>query len=616
MKRILIALLVTFSAARAGADLALDQLSPAARKLLPESRSVILQMKDGSTKEGTIEGQTDTDLTLRHKKGTITFTWTYKKADIAKATGSDMTAMLATEVLKYNVSTNAALPREQYVAAIALFDEFIQKCADSPAVPDVTTRRAIFTNELAHLDKGFGKIGGEWLPPVAAAIRKYDLLAGQLKRLEEKFPGTQSGSGSNPRAVEAYRRLLDEQKAVARGLPEVVTARIPELIGKKLLDEAADEVTAYQFFFLNQVLGDGSGGGTKEPVNMDFGQIVKLQQQIVDAHAAAHPAVALAEPGQPGMIRVPGGYFLMGDTKGALKDDNFPPRIVWLDDFLLDRCEVSNKEYREFLDYVKRTGDAKMEHPSAPPLKDHTPASLSKDDRGNWKFPDLSGDDQPVVGLDWFDAYAYAKWKGKRLPTEAEWERAVRGVDGRRYLWTGEAPENRSLNTVQGRQFLASQIDLQKPPPPPPPEKKGIIGRLTESPSPPPPVQRTTLGAVTWSVTAALPPEAATGRYDDRLATTNQFGFLHQIDNVSEWVGDIYSKTWYREFGLRNPGGPADDDVKESARVYRGGNYLTSDPTELMVCRRFFPKEPKNSSGMDSSSRPMIGLRCAMTPGR
>ncbi len=122
------------------------------------------------------------------------------------------------------------------------------------------------------------------------------------------------------------------------------------------------------------------------------------------------------------MSLVTDGEFTMGSDAGP--SDARPSRKVKLASYYIDKTEVSNAAYAKFLDHLKTGGHAAC-HPSEPAGKDHTPAGWG---------PALPGD-LPVVGVDWFDAFAYAAWAGKRLPTEAEWERAARGTDGRVYPW-------------------------------------------------------------------------------------------------------------------------------------------------------------------------------------
>jgi hypothetical protein len=124
------------------------------------------------------------------------------------------------------------------------------------------------------------------------------------------------------------------------------------------------------------------------------------------------------------------------------------------------------------------------------------------------------------------------------------------------------------------------------------------------------------LPSVTWDVAKALPPEAAVGKYDDRLATTNQFGFLHQMDNASEWVADAYSQTWYRVCAIRDPQGPTNGTTKATPHVYRGANYLTSDDADLIATRRNIPRNANESEGLNQLGQPVVGLRCAVTPAR
>jgi len=120
------------------------------------------------------------------------------------------------------------------------------------------------------------------------------------------------------------------------------------------------------------------------------------------------------------MVLVPAGPFLYGPEN----------EVVELPAFYIDRYEVSRAEYAIFLASMRRTSDHSRCHPTEGRDKDHTPLG--------WLRPDLSDPTFPVVGLDFWDAYAYARWVGKRLPTEQEWEKAARGTDGRLHPWGNE----------------------------------------------------------------------------------------------------------------------------------------------------------------------------------
>jgi sulfatase modifying factor 1 len=117
------------------------------------------------------------------------------------------------------------------------------------------------------------------------------------------------------------------------------------------------------------------------------------------------------------MVLIPAGKFLYGANKVELE----------LPAFYIDRYEVSQADYAQFLRYVRETGDHSHCNPEEPPNKDHTPL--------NWGRPDITDARYPVVGGDYWDVLAYAGWVGKRLPTEQEWEKAARGTDGREYPW-------------------------------------------------------------------------------------------------------------------------------------------------------------------------------------
>jgi sulfatase modifying factor 1 len=191
----------------------------------------------------------------------------------------------------------------------------------------------------------------------------------------------------------------------------------------------------------------------------------------------------------PGMVWIPGGEFTMGIDSEPGHMVEKPAHRVRLDGFFMDETDVTNAQFRAFIEatgYIttaERTPtleeimrnampDAKPPSPDqlvpgsivfTPP--DH-PVSL--DDVGqwqkwtpgaNWRHPEGPGstiegkDDHPVVHVSWDDAKAYCKWAGKRLPTEAEWEYAARGgLEGKIYIWGDEpfSEEHPQCNTFQG----------------------------------------------------------------------------------------------------------------------------------------------------------------------
>lgn len=158
-----------------------------------------------------------------------------------------------------------------------------------------------------------------------------------------------------------------------------------------------------------------------------------------------------------GMVRIPGGRARLGGEESPLarrlrlaqERDGVPAAAlvdtragtVRLAAFQIDRTEVSNAQYARFLDYVRGTGDHSFCHRDEPPSKDHVP-DFWHDSRFNRK-------DLPVVGVDWFDAAAYARWAGGRLPDGYEWERAARG-DGERFYPWGDRWEPGTCHSAEG----------------------------------------------------------------------------------------------------------------------------------------------------------------------
>jgi iron(II)-dependent oxidoreductase len=111
------------------------------------------------------------------------------------------------------------------------------------------------------------------------------------------------------------------------------------------------------------------------------------------------------------MVLIPAGNFVMGSAPGEGDDDESPQHEVYLDGYYIDLHEVTNAQYKLFLD---ATGHPKPTF---------------------WDNPEFNHPNQPVVGVSWFDAQEYAKWVGRRLPTEAEWEKAARGNDRRTHVF-------------------------------------------------------------------------------------------------------------------------------------------------------------------------------------
>jgi formylglycine-generating enzyme required for sulfatase activity len=139
-------------------------------------------------------------------------------------------------------------------------------------------------------------------------------------------------------------------------------------------------------------------------------------------------------------VLVPAGEFIYGD--GAR---------VNLNSFDIDRTEVTIAQYAEFLKAAGNRRD--YDYPAQPIAKNgHTNPqweALYRAASAGAEFQGVRVDGNfPAVFLDWFDAYAYAKWKGRRLPSEQEWEKAARGTDGRRFPWGSD--ESSKANTFEG----------------------------------------------------------------------------------------------------------------------------------------------------------------------
>lgn len=141
---------------------------------------------------------------------------------------------------------------------------------------------------------------------------------------------------------------------------------------------------------------------------------------------------AAAETKYGDMARVPAGEFFMGSDDGP--QDERPRHKNTLGEFFIDRNQATNERFAEFLDSVGAAGQRGEKYYDG----EDDDARIHRRG-GKWRA-DAGHEKRPVVEVSWFGAHAFCAWAGKRLPTEAEWEKAARGADGRKFPWGSEPP--------------------------------------------------------------------------------------------------------------------------------------------------------------------------------
>lgn len=240
---------------------------------------------------------------------------------------------------------------------------------------------------------------------------------------------------------------------------------------------------------------------------------------VMFSHAFANPYSEMAF--------IPAGEFVMGSSDKKVKSNEHPSHSVYLDGFYIDKFEVSFKDFEEYLaanpkQYPTITGwiDRKAR-----------PEMLNK----------------PVFGFQWKRCKKYCEWRGKRMPTEAEWERSAKGIEGRKYPWGDE----------------------------PPSEKRANFGNCCF-------IQKGSVLSPVDSFDNGKSPE----------------GVYNLGGNVAEWVYDWYDKKYYENSPYKNPKGP----VKGKYHVIRGGAW-NSLPVYLRSSSRYGDSDAKDYYG--------IGCRCA-----
>jgi formylglycine-generating enzyme required for sulfatase activity len=309
------------------------------------------------------------------------------------------------------------------------------------------------------------------------------------------------------------------------------------------------------------------------------------------------------------MVWIPGGEFSMGSDQSGdalcglpgVTRDSQPVHRVYVDGFWMDAAEVTNEQFERF---VKATGyrtiaeiaPTKEEFPTAPPenlvagstVFTPTAGPVPLNDHfqwwryqhgANWRHPEGPGSDikgrekYPVVQVAYPDAEAFAKWAGKRLPTEAEWEFAARGgQSGMLYAWGNELkPGGKWMANIYQGHFPVKDTG-----------EDGFAGLA--------PVK-------------SFPP--------------NSYGLYDVAGNVWEWCGDWYRPDYYRQLQAvgavaRNPRGPDSPydatEPTEKKRVHRGGSFLCSE----QYCSRYMVGTRGKGDVTTGSNH--VGFRCVKTP--
>ena len=283
-----------------------------------------------------------------------------------------------------------------------------------------------------------------------------------------------------------------ESLLIVRGGTEILSAPLERKLGKLRVlstpQEALISVDGKAYGMTPNIISLPTGSHrlklSKESPYQDHEEIVDIVwNKTVERNVELSTA-------PEGMVLIPAGEFQMGSNDGD--DDEKPVHTVYVDAFYMDKYEVTNAQYRKFID---ATGYRAPRY---------------------WSGSRYNAPDQPVVGVSWHDAAAYAKWSGKRLPTEAEWEKAARGgLPGKKYPWGDSIGHDDANYSGTG-------------------------------------------GKDHWSGTSPVGSFSANG-----------YGLYDMAGNVWEWCSDWYDSSYYANSPSRNPVGPGSGQ----SRVLRGGSW-------------------------------------------
>ncbi|HYX28484.1 MAG TPA: formylglycine-generating enzyme family protein [Pyrinomonadaceae bacterium] len=256
------------------------------------------------------------------------------------------------------------------------------------------------------------------------------------------------------------------------------------------------------------------------------------------------PKEDMAKRTPAGMALIPAGEFMMGSETGGEVEK--PAHRVYLDDYFIDQTPVTNAQFKKFVEATRyRTTAERLNQ-----LVSTQDGSIAAGGVSWRRFYSDDRADHPVIFVSWFDADAYANWAGKRLPTEAEWEKAARGgLEGKLFPWGDDEPTARQAN------WLKTQTEESSAPPTTP--------------------------------VRALEP--------------NKYDVYDIVGNVWEWCADWYFDPYYVISPAANPQGPE----RGQYRVRRGAAWNIRESFRLRCANRgAMPPE---------RYWPNIGFRCALS---
>ena len=327
------------------------------------------------------------------------------------------------------------------------------------------------------------------------------------------------------------------------------------------------------FLSVSRGFGGGAPVATQAPINTEIPATATFEPTLaptetpVPPTATSIPPTAILNIGstqiseKDGMtlLYVPAGEFTMGSEDGD--DDEKPVHTVSLDAFWIDQTEVTNAMFQEFVRATSYQTNAEKSGKSD--VFNLSSKQWEETSGADWQHPqgpdsDLSGlSEHPVVHVSWNDASAYCEWAGRRLPTEAEWEKAARGTDGRTYPWGKLPPAGNLVNFAD----VNLNVDYA--------DKNVDDG---------------------YQFTAPV------GSYP---ADVSSYGAYDMAGNAWEWVQDWYGESYYQNSSSVNPQGPASGEY----RALRGGSWQNYG-YDLRAANR-------NGAG-PGLTNVNIGFRCAL----